>query len=73
LGLLAIGLGLFTLGIIKGQDWGWDSEKTITSFLIAIPHLIAFVVREMTYDHPLLTSVCLELETSLQGSLLSSS
>jgi MFS family permease len=54
LALLAIGLGSFTLGIIKGQDWGWDSEKTIASFLIAFSYLIAFVVREMTYEYPLL-------------------
>ncbi len=54
LGLLAIGLGSFTLGVIKGQDWGWDSEKTVASFLIASSYLIAFVVREIAYEYPLL-------------------
>jgi len=54
LGLLAIGLGFFTLGIIKGQDWGWDSEKTIASFLIAFSYLVAFIAREITYEYPLL-------------------
>ncbi|MBO8181288.1 MAG: DHA2 family efflux MFS transporter permease subunit [Archaeoglobus sp.] len=52
--LLAMGLGFFTLGIIKGQDWGWDSEKTIASFIISFPYLIAFAVREITYEYPLL-------------------
>ncbi len=53
-GLLAIGLGFFTLGIIKGQDWGWSDEKTLMSFLIAIPYIIAFLAREITYEYPIL-------------------
>ncbi len=52
--LLAIGLGSFTLGVIKGQDWGWDSEKTLACFIIAISYLIAFAMREITFEHPLL-------------------
>ncbi len=52
--LLAVGLGFLTLGLIKGQEWGWNSEKTVASFLISIPYLIAFVVRELTYEHPIL-------------------
>jgi EmrB/QacA subfamily drug resistance transporter len=52
--LLAMGLGFFTLGIIKGQDWGWDSEKTIASFIISFPYIFAFAVREVTYEYPLL-------------------
>ncbi len=52
--LLAVGLGFFTLGIIQGQDWGWRSEKTMASFLISFSYLIAFGVREITYDHPIL-------------------
>ncbi len=52
--LLAIGLGFLTLGLIKGQEWGWNSEKTVASFLIAFPYLLAFVVRELTYAYPIL-------------------
>ncbi len=52
--LLAIGLGTFTLGIIKGQDWGWHSQKTISCFLVAFPFLFAFVMRELSFEHPLL-------------------
>jgi len=33
--LLTIGLGFLTLGIIKGQDWGWTNEKTVASFIVA--------------------------------------
>lgn len=52
--LLAVGLGFLTLGIIKGQDWGWTSQKTIASFIIAVPYLTAFIIREMTSRYPLL-------------------
>jgi len=52
--LLAMGLGFLTLGLIKGQEWGWNSEKTIASFLIAFPYILAFAVRELTCDYPIL-------------------
>ena len=52
--LLAIGLGSLTLGIIKGQDWGWWSQKTLACFVIAFPYLVAFAFRELSYEYPLL-------------------
>ncbi len=52
--LLAIALGSLTLGIIKGQDWGWRNEKTLACFIIAIPYLLAFAARELSYEFPLL-------------------
>jgi len=52
--LLAIGLGFFTLGIIKGQEWGWLSEKTVASFFIASSYLVAFAAREVSYEYPIL-------------------
>jgi EmrB/QacA subfamily drug resistance transporter len=52
--LLAIALGSLTLGIIKGQDWGWWNEKTLACFIIAIPHFLAFAARELSYEFPLL-------------------
>ncbi|WP_456370229.1 DHA2 family efflux MFS transporter permease subunit [Geoglobus sp.] len=52
--LLAIGLGSLTLGIINGQDWGWADEKTLACFAIAVPYLVAFALRELSYEHPLL-------------------
>ncbi len=52
--LLAIGLGSLTLGIINGQDWGWNSDKTLACFIIAFPYLFAFIVRELTTPYPLL-------------------
>ncbi len=52
--LLAIGLGFFTLAVIKGQDWGWWNDKTLWSFAISFAWLAAFIAREITYDYPIL-------------------
>ncbi|AKG91376.1 drug resistance transporter, EmrB/QacA subfamily [Geoglobus ahangari] len=52
--LLAVALGSLTLGIINGQDWGWRDEKTLGCFAISIPYLIAFALRELSYEYPLL-------------------
>uniref|UniRef100_A0A7J3TIS9 DHA2 family efflux MFS transporter permease subunit n=1 Tax=Geoglobus ahangari TaxID=113653 RepID=A0A7J3TIS9_9EURY len=52
--LLAMGLGFLTLGIIKGQDWGWLDQKTLSCFVISIPYLIAFSLRELNYEYPIL-------------------
>ncbi len=52
--LLAVGLGSLTLGIIKGQDWGWWDQKTLASFIIAIPYLFAFSMRELSHSYPIL-------------------
>jgi|Deesub1362A_J573_1020465.scaffolds.fasta_scaffold00562_20 EmrB/QacA subfamily drug resistance transporter len=54
LALLSISLGFLTLGIIQGQDWGWGDDKTIASFMVAFSYLTAFIVRELTYEHPIL-------------------
>ncbi len=52
--LLSIGLGALTLGIIKGQDWGWWNQKTLACFIVAFPYLLAFAIRELTCPYPLL-------------------
>ncbi len=54
LALLSISLAFLTLGVIKGQDWGWDSEKTLSCFVISIPYFVAFVFREISCEYPLL-------------------
>lgn len=52
--LMAIGLGSLTLGIIKGQDWGWWNQKTLACFATSIPYLIVFAMRELNYEFPIL-------------------
>ncbi len=52
--ILVIALGALTLGIIKGQDWGWWDQKTVACFIVAAPYFAAFVARELRCEYPLL-------------------
>jgi EmrB/QacA subfamily drug resistance transporter len=50
--LLVIGVGLLSLGIVKGQDWGWDSARVIGSLAGAALALAAFVARSARHPAP---------------------
>jgi len=43
--LLSAGVGLLTLALVQGPDWGWGSANTVGSLLAAAILLGAFVVR----------------------------
>src|SRR5215207_6296706 len=44
-GLLVGGVGLLSLGIVKGEEWGWGGGRVIGSLLAAVLLLVAFFVR----------------------------
>jgi EmrB/QacA subfamily drug resistance transporter len=50
--LLMVGVGLLSLGIVKGQDWGWGSGRVIGSLVAAAVVLVAFVVRSARHPAP---------------------
>jgi EmrB/QacA subfamily drug resistance transporter len=43
--LLVTGVALLSLGIVQGQDWGWDSARIIGSLVASAGLLAAFFVR----------------------------
>jgi EmrB/QacA subfamily drug resistance transporter len=43
--LLVAGVGLLSLGIVKGQQWGWDSARVLGSLVGAAVAIVAFLVR----------------------------
>jgi EmrB/QacA subfamily drug resistance transporter len=51
---LAIGIGLLTLGIVKGTDWGWDDPRTIASFLASALVIAGFVRRSANHHAPVI-------------------
>jgi len=51
---LALGIGVLTLGIVKGTDWGWADPRTIGSFIAALALVIAFVVRSGRHEAPVI-------------------
>jgi EmrB/QacA subfamily drug resistance transporter len=50
--LLVAGVALLSLGIVKGQDWGWDGGRFIGSLAAAATLLTAFFVRSSRHPAP---------------------
>jgi DHA2 family multidrug resistance protein len=54
LGLLVVGMGALQMTLDKGQEEDWFSSRFITALIVtAVVALIAFVVRELIVEHPL--------------------
>ena len=51
--LLAAAVGLLTLGLVKGPDWGWDA-RVIASFVAAVAAGAVFVARSRRHPSPVL-------------------
>jgi EmrB/QacA subfamily drug resistance transporter len=52
--LLVAGVGLLSLGIVKGQDWGWGSAAVIGSLVGSALALAAFVARAARHPAPVI-------------------
>jgi EmrB/QacA subfamily drug resistance transporter len=50
--MLASGIALLVLGIVKGPDWGWDSGAVLASFAAAALLLPAFLARSARHAAP---------------------
>jgi EmrB/QacA subfamily drug resistance transporter len=52
--LFALGLGLATLGIVQGNEWGWTSPSVLSAFAAAAALLWAFIATSRRHRSPLL-------------------
>src|SRR3954452_2719348 len=52
--LLVAGVGLLSLGIVKGHDWGWDSAPVVGSLVASALALVAFVARSARHPAPVI-------------------
>ena len=68
--LLAVALGLLTLGLIKGQDWGWASAGTVGSFVGAAVALVGFVLSSRFHPSPLIEPAYLRIQSFVAGNVL---
>jgi EmrB/QacA subfamily drug resistance transporter len=50
--MLAAGIGLLSLGIVKGPGWGWDSSAVIGCFVAAVVLVGLFLVRSSRHPAP---------------------
>ena len=65
--LSALVLGLITLGLVKGDDWGWTSAATLGCFLSATVLLALFVLSSRRSRAPLLDPALLRIRAFSVG------
>lgn len=71
MGMLAVGIGSLQVMLDKGQEQDWFSSHWIVSLLAAaIVFLIAFIVRELRTDHPVVLLRVFKDRTYSTGVLL---
>jgi NTE family protein len=68
--LLTASLGLLTLGLVKGPDWGWASAATIGAFVASAAALIGFVLSSRSHPAPLIDPAFLRIRSFVAGNLL---
>lgn len=66
--LLAVALGLLTLGVIKGPDWGWASRPAIGSLVAAAVAMVGFVMSSRNHPAPLIEPTLLRIRSFVAGS-----
>ncbi|MBI1378841.1 MAG: DHA2 family efflux MFS transporter permease subunit [Frankiales bacterium] len=60
-------LGLLTLGLVKGGDWGWTSTGTLVSFGASAVLLVLFVLSSRRHPVPLLDPALLRIRSFAVG------
>ncbi len=67
--LSALMLGLLTLGLVKGADWGWMSLGVIGCFAGSAVLLVAFVLSSRAARSPLLDPALLRIRSFVVGNV----
>ncbi|MBS1894365.1 MAG: DHA2 family efflux MFS transporter permease subunit [Actinobacteria bacterium] len=52
--MLALGIGLLTLGIVQGPEWGWTDGRVLGSFVAAMLLVAAFLFRSANHHAPVI-------------------
>jgi EmrB/QacA subfamily drug resistance transporter len=52
--LLALGIGVLTLGIVEGPEWGWSDPRVIGSFVAAVALVAGFLYRSAHHRAPVI-------------------
>ncbi len=52
--MLALGIGLLTLGIVQGPEWGWTHGRVLGSFVAAVLLVAAFLFRSAHHHAPVI-------------------
>jgi EmrB/QacA subfamily drug resistance transporter len=66
---LALGIGLLTLGIVKGPEWGWADPRDLAAFAGAAALVAAFVFRSAHHHAPVIELPLLRVRSFALGNL----
>ena len=66
-GLIALALGLFTLVLVQGNDWGWLSPEVLAGLAAAILAFVGFVWSSRRHRSPLLDPELLRVRPFVVG------
>ncbi len=67
--LATIGVGALTLGLVKGEDWGWGSAPTLLTLAVAAVTLTLFVAHTLRHRNPLIDPALFRVRTFRGASL----
>jgi len=67
--LSAAMLATLTLGIVKGEDWGWTSLAVISCFAATVLLLVAFIISSRRHRSPLLDPALLRVRAFVVGNV----
>ena len=59
--LLAVGVGVLSLGLVKGPDWGWDAGRTDIAWLVAAVAVVGFVAQSRRHPSPVVAPALLRV------------
>ncbi|MFN2560602.1 MAG: DHA2 family efflux MFS transporter permease subunit [Jatrophihabitans sp.] len=59
--LLAVSVGVLSLGLVKGPDWGWGAGRTEITWLIAVVSFLLFVGRSRQHPSPVVSPALLRV------------
>jgi EmrB/QacA subfamily drug resistance transporter len=69
--LITAGVALLTLGLVKGEDWGWSAPATILCLAGAVLALAAFTAHCLRSRNPLIDAALFRVRTFTGASIVS--
>jgi EmrB/QacA subfamily drug resistance transporter len=68
--LVTAGVAALTLGLVKGNDWGWGSASTIVSLVAAVAALALFALHCARHHNPLVDGALFRVRAFTGSSLV---
>jgi EmrB/QacA subfamily drug resistance transporter len=61
--LVTAGVAALTLGLVKGNDWGWGSPATVLCLAASVTTLLLFAVHCVSHHNPLIDAALFKVRT----------